>query len=65
MKLLEARTSFVPFPPYLDINSEPVDIFDKLTWSEHFYNHLLRVERKGRKVLFRDTNSEKTGMSIR
>ena len=45
MELLEVKTSFVPFPPYLDINDSPVDVFDKLTWSGHFYNHLLKIAR--------------------
>jgi predicted outer membrane lipoprotein len=42
MKLLNAKTSFVPFPPFLDVNENPSDVFDKLTSAGHLYNSLLR-----------------------
>ena len=57
MKLLDVKTSFVPFPPYLDINQEPVDVFDKLTSGGYFYNHILRIARLNATV----SRSEKMG----
>ena len=57
MKLLDVKTSFVPFPPYLDINQEPVDVFDKLTSGGYFYNHILRIARLNATV----SRSEKLG----
>ena len=45
MKLLPVKTTYVPFRPYLVLNENPKDIFDKLSSSGHFYNGLLRHAR--------------------
>ena len=57
MNLLEVRATFVPVPPYLDINTNPVDIFDKLTTNGYVWNTLLRAAKLNATV----TRSEKVG----
>ena len=43
MQLLNVRTTFVPIPPYVDINPDPVDLYDKITASGHIWNTILRT----------------------
>lgn len=57
MDLLDVRTTFVPIQPFIDLNPDPVDIYDKLTTPGHVYNSLLRTGRLNATV----TRSDKIG----
>ena len=45
MDLLDVTATFVPVPPYFDINEHPVDVFDKLTAEAHLFNSLFRAAK--------------------
>ena len=57
MQILDVKTTFVPIPPYLDINENPIDLYDKLTAAGHAYNDIIRAGKLNATVF----RSEKLG----